>query len=80
MRRDHDHDEAEAGRSSIGSRKLALVAGINLVGFVLELAGGLLFGSVALLSDAMHMLFDMLAYAMAFGASYTAERFEGGQT
>jgi cobalt-zinc-cadmium efflux system protein len=78
-RRDHEHVQAKNGESSVGSRKLALVAGINLVGFVLELAGGLLFGSVALLSDAMHMLFDMLAYAMAFGASYTAERFEGGQ-
>lgn len=77
---EHDHDDAEAEESSVGSRKLALVAVINLLGFVLELVGGLLFGSVALLSDAMHMLFDMLAYAMAFSASYTAERFEGGKT
>ena len=71
-------DEEPSDEASVGSRKLALVAGINLVGFVVELVGGLLFGSVALLSDAFHMLFDMLAYAMAFGASYTAEQFESG--
>ncbi|SEA32548.1 cobalt-zinc-cadmium efflux system protein [Haloplanus vescus] len=74
----HDHtseNEAETGSST---RRLAFVAIVNLCGFLVELAGGLLFGSVALISDALHMLFDMLAYAMAFGASYTAERFEGG--
>ena len=70
----HDHGTSESERTS--SRTLGLVALINFVGFVIELAGGLLFGSVALLSDAMHMLFDMLAYAMAFAASYTAERYE----
>ncbi|MCQ4334229.1 cation diffusion facilitator family transporter [Natronomonas sp. F2-12] len=67
--------ESETGGST---RRLALVAVVNFLGFLVELAGGLLFGSVALISDALHMLFDMLAYAMAFGASYTAERFEGG--
>jgi len=79
---DHSH-ESEAGESATvqgtSTRKLGLVAGINFVGFVVEMAGGLLFGSVALISDAFHMLFDMLAYVMAFSASYTAERFEGGE-
>lgn len=77
----HSHNDSEMGNAADRtSTTLALVAGINLVGFSAELAGGLLFGSVALLSDALHMLFDMLAYAMAFGASYTAERFVGGET
>ncbi|MFC7140510.1 cation diffusion facilitator family transporter [Halosimplex aquaticum] len=79
---DHSH-ESGAGESTAdqgtSTRKLALVAVINFVGFVVELAGGLLFGSVALISDAFHMLFDMLAYVMAFSAGYTAERFEGGE-
>ena len=79
---DHSHetgaDETTTDEGT-STRKLALVAGINFVGFVVELAGGLLFGSVALISDAFHMLFDMLAYVMAFSASYTAERFEGGE-
>ena len=72
----HDHEHGHGHGSSASSRKLALVSGINLVGFVAELAGGLLFGSVALLSDAVHMLFDALAYVMAFSASYVADRYE----
>ncbi|MBX0297969.1 cation diffusion facilitator family transporter [Haloarcula nitratireducens] len=81
----HTHEDDEpsdvaAETTGRSTRRLALVAVINFVGFVVELAGGLLFGSVALISDALHMLFDMLAYAMAFGASYTAERFEGGKS
>ncbi|MFC7074595.1 cation diffusion facilitator family transporter [Halovenus rubra] len=79
----HAHEQ-ETARSETASgrstRKLALVAVVNFVGFVVELAGGLLFGSVALISDALHMLFDMLAYVMAFSAGYTAERFESGGT
>jgi cobalt-zinc-cadmium efflux system protein len=68
---EHDHG---TGRAS--TRTLALVSVINLVGFFIELTGGLLFGSVALVSDAIHMLFDALAYIMAFGAVYTAEQYE----
>ena len=67
---DHSH-----GASRTSSRKLALVSLINLLGFVAELAGGLLFGSVALISDAVHMLFDALAYVMAFVASYIANNY-----
>ncbi|MUW13773.1 cation diffusion facilitator family transporter [Halorubrum sp. CBA1125] len=69
---DHGHGH---GGSSTSSRKLAAVAVINLLGFVVELAGGLLFGSVALLSDAFHMLFDALAYVMAFAAARVADRY-----
>ena len=46
------------------------------MGFLAEFAGGLLFGSVALLSDAVHMLFDALAYVMAFAASYVAANYD----
>jgi cobalt-zinc-cadmium efflux system protein len=58
---------------------LGVVALINLVGFVIELAGGLLFGSVALIGDAFHMLFDALAYVLAFGAAYVSRRAEPGE-
>lgn len=80
----HDHGGDETAGASgkataeSSTRNLGFVAGINFVGFLVELAGGVLFGSVALLSDALHMLFDTLAYLMAFGASYTADRFQGG--
>jgi len=73
---DHDHDHGEGHGHGHGEgesgRKLALVAAINVVGFAAELTGGLLFGSVALLSDALHMLFDALAYVLAFGAAHLA--------
>jgi len=77
---EHDHTGTAGQEHSIrngdSTRKLAAVAGINLLGFIGELAGGLLFGSVALLSDALHMLFDALAYVMAFAAAAVAERYD----
>ncbi|MHB9285969.1 cation diffusion facilitator family transporter [Halobacteriales archaeon Cl-PHB] len=77
----HDQDEGHGGASgSTSSRKLAAVSVINLFGFVVELAGGLAFGSVALVSDAIHMLFDALAYVMAFAASFVADRYGESET
>lgn len=69
----HDEDDWESERSA---RKLGVVAGINLVGFGIELAGGLLFGSVALIGDALHMLFDAIAYVLAFAAAVVSRRVE----
>lgn len=70
------HPGDSHGRGGESSRTLALIAVINLAGFFVELAGGLLFGSVALLSDAVHMLFDALAYVMAFLAAYVAHNYD----
>ncbi|MFA9415767.1 cation diffusion facilitator family transporter [Natrinema sp. HArc-T2] len=84
---DDSHDGHEHGHSGHGhghgdestsSRKLAAVSLINVVGFFVELTGGLAFGSVALISDAVHMLFDALAYVMAFAAAYVAEGYGNG--
>jgi cobalt-zinc-cadmium efflux system protein len=73
----HDHGaDQTSGEQSV--RRLALVVLINVVGFSFELAGGLLFGSVALLSDAFHMLFDALAYVIALGATVVARRSNPG--
>jgi cobalt-zinc-cadmium efflux system protein len=71
--RSHEHD-AKTSLDDKSIRKLGLVAAINLVGFVIELLGGLIFGSVALLGDALHMLFDALAYIIALGATGLARR------
>lgn len=65
--------DTENGRSTW---KLGTVSALNLAGFVAELIGGLYFGSLALLSDAFHMVFDSTAYLMAFGSSYIAGSFE----
>ncbi|WP_148414650.1 cation diffusion facilitator family transporter [Haloferax sp. KTX1] len=72
---EHSVDSTSADQSL---RKLGLVAAINLVGFVIELIGGLVFGSVALLGDAFHMLFDALAYVIALGATVIARRSDPG--
>ena len=73
----HEHgSKTEQEEQSI--RKLGLVAAINLVGFVIELAGGLAFGSVALVGDALHMLFDAVAYVIALGATVIARRSNPG--
>jgi cobalt-zinc-cadmium efflux system protein len=75
----HNHDSESASEDQ-SVRKLGVVAVINLVGFVIELVGGLVFGSVALLGDALHMLFDALAYVIALGATVIARRSNpGGQ-
>jgi len=74
----HDGHSHGHGGTSTSNRKLAAVSAINLLGFLAELVGGLLFGSVALLSDAFHMLFDALAYVMAFAAAHVAERYGDG--
>jgi len=62
------------------ARKLLIVAVFNLLGFVVELVGGLLFGSVALVSDALHMLFDSFSYIMAFATRWIASNKEGTDT
>lgn len=55
MSNNHEHGESS-------SKKLRIVSLINIIGFVVELFGGLAFGSIALLSDVFHMLFDATAY------------------
>ena len=51
---------------------------VNLVRFVIELVGGLTFGSVALVGDALHMLFDAVVYVIALGATVIARRSNPG--
>lgn len=70
------HDNHSSHTHSEDGRDLLIVALLNIVGFSAELAGGLFFGSIALLSDAFHMLFDAIAYIVAFGAAFLAERFD----
>lgn len=69
----HKHD-TEVSLEVRNIRKLGLVATINVAGFIIELFGGLVFGSVALLGDAFHMLFDALAYTVALGATWIAHQ------
>ncbi|MGH7531591.1 MAG: cation diffusion facilitator family transporter [Gemmatimonadales bacterium] len=55
-------------------RRLTLALGITTVVMLVEIAGGLLAGSLALLADAGHMLADAAALALALFAARIAQR------
>ena len=55
-------------------RRLTLALGITAVVMVIELVGGWLAGSLALLADAGHMLADAAALAVALFAAWIAQR------
>lgn len=71
----HPHDHAQAHDHRGASRRaLSVVLGLT-VGFTLvEIAGGILTGSLALLADAGHMLFDTVAIGLALAAIALARR------
>jgi len=66
---DHHHDARRGDR-----RRLTLALGISAVVLVAELVGGLLSGSLALLSDAGHVLTDMSAQVLSLLALMFAAR------
>ena len=69
----HDHgDHADAG--DLGLRAFALGTLINLAFTVLEAGYALATGSLALLSDALHNLGDVLGLALGWGAAMLARR------
>jgi cobalt-zinc-cadmium efflux system protein len=63
----HDHAVVGPGKLKIALAGTAFVA-------ILEVAGGLRAGSLALLSDAAHVTMDVVALAIALGASLQASR------
>ncbi|WP_243795531.1 cation diffusion facilitator family transporter [Saccharopolyspora gloriosae] len=72
----HGHGSAAAPASASGrySRRLATAFGVLLAFFVLEATVGYLTSSLALLSDAGHMLTDVLGVGMALAAITAARR------
>ena len=74
----HDHDHG-AGLARAGERHQGrLVAAFVLIGgfFVVEAVAGIWTNSLALLSDAAHMLTDVIGIGMALAAIQLASRFE----
>jgi cobalt-zinc-cadmium efflux system protein len=71
----HEHHEPVAAPTERAStRPLALALAITLVILVVEVAGGILTGSLALLADAGHMATDAAALALSVGAAWLARR------
>jgi cobalt-zinc-cadmium efflux system protein len=68
----HDHDPRH-GRSG-NRRRLALALGLAAGYTVVEVVGGLLTNSLALLADAGHMFSDVAALGLSLFAAWVAER------
>jgi cobalt-zinc-cadmium efflux system protein len=64
----HDHARLESRRA------LGIALGLTAAYTVVEVVGGLLTGSLALLADAVHMLSDNVALALALVALWLASR------
>lgn len=64
----HDHDHGVLERRLVGA------IGLNALIVVAELVGGLVSGSLALLSDAVHNLSDVAALVIAFAARRLGQR------
>ncbi|NID14180.1 cation diffusion facilitator family transporter [Luteibacter yeojuensis] len=77
--RPHRHDHGHVAGSS--EKKLLFAFVLTLLMLVLEAAGGLVSGSLALLADAGHMLVDALALLLAFlGARFAARPADARRT
>ena len=80
---DHEHDHAD-GHSHVqeadeGNMKRVLIALLLTGTFMfVEVVGGIISGSLALLADAGHMLTDTMALALAAAAFHVSKRPAGG--
>lgn len=65
------HTQSAAGRNK---RRLAVVFGLTVTYLAVEVIGGLVSGSLAVLADAGHMLTDVAGVGLALLAISFAER------
>ena len=73
---DHDHGAGLARAGERHSGRLTIAFVVIFVFFVVEAIAGFLTNSLALLSDAGHMLTDVIGIGMALAAIQLASRFE----
>jgi cobalt-zinc-cadmium efflux system protein len=71
---EHENHGHETNLREVSRRRLWWAMAILLLFLIVEVIGGLLTGSLALLADAGHMLTDLLALAMAIFVGYLAQR------
>ncbi|WP_158700184.1 cation diffusion facilitator family transporter, partial [Cronobacter dublinensis] len=70
----HSHEPHEHSHNNSNSKRLLIAFLITAIFMVLEIAGGLLSGSLALLADAGHMFTDAAALLVALMAVRFARR------
>lgn len=75
----HDHGHGHSHAPKDFGRAFALGIVLNTGFVVLEAGAGLIYGSMALIADAGHNLSDVLALALAWGASIAARRPASGR-
>jgi cobalt-zinc-cadmium efflux system protein len=79
----HDHDHGAHGHHhdlrALGRRALFIALVLNGAFFVVESGVGVVTGSLALMSDAVHMLTDVAALCVAFAAASVRVRPAAGQ-
>lgn len=67
----HHHDASAEDR---GSARLGFAIGVNMLLSVVQIAGGILSGSLALVADALHNFSDAFSLIIAWGARKIARR------
>ncbi len=70
----HDHSHSHTIKSTKEKRALGLVLALTFSFMIIEAVAGFYTGSLALLSDAGHMLADVFAVSLAFFAIWFAEK------
>ena len=74
----HNHNHAEDGHShdvsNLSGKKIFWVTLLNALITIAEIVGGILSGSLALLSDAVHNLSDTVAIALSYFANKIAQK------
>lgn len=68
------HSHSHAPDRSAGKRALKIAVAMTTTFMAVEVVGGLISGSLALLADAAHMLSDSASLGIALGAIWLAER------
>lgn len=71
---EHRHAHGHEDHRGASRRALAIVLALTVGFTVVEVVGGILTGSLALLADAGHMLFDTVAIGLALAAIALAQR------
>jgi cobalt-zinc-cadmium efflux system protein len=69
----HGHGHAHADRNA-GDARIAAAVAVNLGLTVVQVVGGILSGSLALIADALHNFSDAISLVIAFGARRIARR------
>ena len=79
MVHEHDHRHPHVSHANEGNLKRVMIALVLTGAFmIVEVVGGIISGSLALLADAGHMLTDTMALALAAVAFHVSKRPPGG--